>query len=411
MAEVTTNEVDINLDDWDNLGTTPEMVIPAEKIDTKFFKQEDHTSVLDEPVEEEHKTPDPATKTDEPVDLSVLDEEVTEEDAEEKKPGRAKTDKSALVKLLNKKIESGAFFAFDDYDESKETVEEYLNRQPEKDLEELVDENLRAVENKIRQEAPQQLFEVLPEKLKVAVKYALEGGSDIEGIFSVLGQVQKMNNLDPEKEEDQVHIVRSYLQAKEFGTSEEIEAEIGELKDLGKIEDKAKNFKPKLDKMQEEVVQAKLAQQEEANRQRQAAAQAYVKNVHDALKPGELNGLKLTTKDQNELFTGLTQLNYQSLSGQPTNEFAHLIEKYQFGPEADYSRIAEALFLLKDRERFMEAIEQRGKNKATEDHVRRLKTTQGKSGSSLPVIRTDDNTSKSTGKSKIQRPERNFFER
>ena len=47
-----------------------------------------------------------------------------------------------------------------------------------------------------------------------------------------------------------------------FGTSEEIEEEINDWHDLGRLEQKANQFKPKLDKMQEEIVARKLAEQE-----------------------------------------------------------------------------------------------------------------------------------------------------
>jgi hypothetical protein len=40
------------------------------------------------------------------------------------KPGRPKTEKSGLVEFLKKRIESKEMFAFDDYDESKQSLDE-----------------------------------------------------------------------------------------------------------------------------------------------------------------------------------------------------------------------------------------------------------------------------------------------
>jgi hypothetical protein len=64
-----------------------------------------------------------------------------------------------------------------------------------------------------------------------------------------------MRQLDPNDEYDQAEIARQYLYATQFGTAEEIEAEINDWSDLGKLEQKANQFKPKLDRMQEELLQ------------------------------------------------------------------------------------------------------------------------------------------------------------
>ena len=69
-------------------------------------------------------------------------------------------------------------------------------------------------------------------------------------------------------------------------TIEEINEEIDSWKDRGDLEAKALKFKPKLDAMQERVVQGKLAEQENLRKQQQAAAQQYMENVYNTVAAG-----------------------------------------------------------------------------------------------------------------------------
>jgi hypothetical protein len=197
-------------------------------------------------------------------------------------------------------------------------------------------------------------------------------------LFAALAQVEQVREMNPNDENDQEAIVRQYLQAKGLhSTVEEMEEEITTWKDLGVLEKKAKQFKPKLDQMQEQIVHAQLAQQEQRRQQQEAAAEAYIQNVFEALRPGEINGLKLDKKTQAQLYSGLVQPQYPSVSGRPTNLLGHLLEKYQY-VEPNYSLIAEALWLLSDPDSYRNELKKQGKNAAVEQTVRQLKTEQAR---------------------------------
>jgi hypothetical protein len=148
-------------------------------------------------------------------------------------------------------------------------------------------------------------------------------------------------------------------------------------KDLGVLEKKAKQFKPKLDQMQEQVVVAQLQEQEYRRQQQQQAAEAYQQNVFEALRPAEINGLKLDKRIQAQLYTGLVQPQYPSISGKPTNLLGHLLERYQF-VDPNYPLIAEALWLLSDPDSYRNELKKQGKNAAVEQTVRQLKTEQSR---------------------------------
>jgi hypothetical protein len=105
--------------------------------------------------------------------------------------------------------------------------------------------------------------------------------------------------------------------------------------------------------------------------------QMCIRDRFEALRPAEINGLKLDKKTQASLYAGLVQPNYPSISGRPTNQLGHLLEKFQF-VEPNYPLVAEALWLLSDPEAYRQNIAKNAKNQAVEQTVRQLKTEQSR---------------------------------
>lgn len=378
-------------------------------IDSLFSGAPDASSVVtpDAPAAPSKDSKKPSVFTSPAVDLSFLDpgKEESEEDSDEEKKegeekkedvsretledilkpeeddekssgGRPRVDKSGLVETMSKLIEEGLIVPFED----EKPMEEYSV----KDWKELLEANFQEREKKVRQETPKEFFESLPEELQYAAKYVADGGQDLKGLFQALAQVEEFREMNPEDSNDQEFIVRSYLRATGFGNDEEISEEISTWKDLGKLEQQARKFKPKLDAMQEQVVQEQLARQEQMRAQQQEAAEAYIENVYETLKSAEINGLKLDRKTQATLYTGLVQPQYPSISGKPTNLLGHLLEKYQF-VEPNYPLIAEALWLLADPDGYRSNLVKQGKNQAVESTVRQLKTEQSRKIASSQV--------------------------
>lgn len=319
------------------------------------------------------------------------------DDAPAEKPvGRPKVEKSGLAEVFNKMIEAGKIVPFDD----DKPLEEYSV----KDFEELLDANFNEVESRVRQETPLEFFDSLPEELQYAAKYVADGGQDLKGLFKILSEVEEHRELNPKNERDQEVILREYLRATNFGNDDDIDEEILGWKDRGELEAKAMKFKPKLDKMQEQVVAQKVVQQEKIRKQQEAAAQKYMQNVYTTLQPGDLNGVKLDKKTQSMLYAGLVQPQYPSMSGRPTNLLGHLLEKYQY-VEPRHDLIAEALWLLADPDGYKGKIRNQGQQQTVEKTVRQLKTEQAKMQSSTPVVERDE-----TRQRRIPRGD-NFFKR
>ena len=366
------DQVEVDIDALFGVPGADSIMLPEEQQEKKtlFSKGEEiDTTFIDKPAatpEEKQKAVEQKVEVEETI--AELDNLITqEEDAGNK--GRPKVDKSGLYELAQKMIEDGELIPFDD----DKPLEEYTT----KDFRELFEANFNEREAKVRENTPKEFFQSLPEELQIAAKYVADGGQDLKGLFRTLAYVEEMRQLDPADENDQAEIARQYLYATNFGTPEEIEEEIETWRDIDKLGQKANQFKPKLDRMQEEIVARQLAEQEYKQEQQAKQAKAYTDSVYNTLVTGELGGVKLDKKTQSVLYSGLVQPNYPSISGKQTNMLGHLLEKYQF-VEPRHDLIAEALWLLSDPEGYRNKVKEQGGKVATEKVVRQLKTEESR---------------------------------
>jgi hypothetical protein len=381
----TVGEVDINIDELFGNPGAENIMLPDNKDEEKpkslFSKENIDTTFLDNtgatPAEKQEAAEKKAEVDETIAELEGLISQ--EEDAGNK--GRPKVDKSGLAELASKMIEEGTLVPFDD----DKPLEEYTT----KDFRELFEANFQERENKVRESTPKEFFNSLPEELQIAAKYVADGGQDLKSLFRTLAYVEEIVQLDPSDEYDQAEIARQYLHATQFGTAEEIEAEIQDWNDLGKLEQKANQFKPKLDRMQEEMIANQLAEQEHKKEQQAKQAKAYTDNVYNTLAAGELGGLKIDKKIQSMLYSGLVQPNYPSISGKATNMLGHLLEKYQF-VEPRHDLIAEALWLLADPDGYKAKVKDQGGKAAVEKTVRQLKTEEARKLTSTVSVEPDE---------------------
>ena len=419
-------QVDIDLDEL--LGTGTDSVMLADettseiKDDKKslFSPMSPDLSFLDKPEDKpvtETKVDAETTNSDEKEVVAETEDDdfdplsqpsdnldLEEDEEKSKKTGRP----SALVTATKKLFEKGILTPFVNDKGEEEDVSNYTAE----DFEELISSNL---EHKYKNELPQQFLQALPHELQRAYQYVSEGGTDLKGMFKALSASTEIKELDPSKESHQKQIIRQYLSATRYGTPEEIEDEIYALEDRGDLEKKANQFKPKLDKMQEEIVNQRVIRQQEETRRRQEASQMYIDSIYNTLEKGELNGLKLDNKTQNMLYQGLVQSNQPSMSGNGyTNLLGSLLEKYQWGTETEGPRhdlIAEALWLLKDPEDYKNKLRAGIEQETHEKTLRTLKTTEQTSKSSSSYNEEDNSSMRRTSSRGIPKQRRNFFRR
>jgi hypothetical protein len=406
----TVEQVDVNIDELFGNPGAANVMIPEDgkaeedKPKTMFSKENIDTSFLDTPsatAEEKAQAAEDKALVEETI--SELDNLISQNEEAGTKNGRPKVDKDGLYDLAQKMIEEGTLIPFDD----DKPLEEYST----KDFRELFEANFQEREEKVKQNVPKEFFNALPEELQIAAKYVADGGQDLKGLFRTLAHVEEIVDLDPSNEYDQEEIARQYLWATNFGTAEEIEAEIQDWADMNKLQQKANQFKPKLDRMQEEIVARQLAEQEHKKEQQQKQAKAYTDSVYNTLAAGEIAGVKLDKKTQSVLYSGLVQPNYPSISGKNTNLLGHLLEKYQF-VEPNRGLIAEALWLLQDPDGYRTKIKEQGSKAAVEKTVRSLKTEESRklSSSSTNTGAGEDRSSSNKPQKTIQRST-NIFRR
>ena len=363
---------------------TPTVLTNPKQVDIK----------IDENIDDDDEGEEGKEKNKE-VNLDDVIPSLSPDDDNEGKDGSHKVYNNADIfkKLIEKKL----IIPFED----DKPLEEYT----EKDFIELMETNIEERSKDIEAKVQEEFFSSLPRELQMATKYVVDGGTDLQGLFRALLQSNQVQQLDANEPSHQEHIARAYLHATNFGTSEIIEDQIREWYENGTLEKRAKQFKPVIDKMQEEVVNKQLQEQEKFKQQQIEKRKAFIDNIANVLKAGELNGIKIDKKRQEMLFNEMTTTKYQARNGFPTNLFGKLLDDYQWGDKPRYDLIAEALWLLAEPEEYKKAIRESGKKEAAEETVRKLKMAQesGESNSSMPEDKSERRT--------IKRKQRNIFER
>lgn len=368
MAEETTKISKASPEELDNLfnlaGADNVTVTPEPKINLFSSSKEPVVSLSnkeEEIPEESEKVALNLPSTEE----SALKLGEVEQDEPQNHTSKDKT-KTSILDAFNDLVKDNKLFLF----EGEKPLEEYSK----KELVELIEANHTRIREEEAEKAPAEFFDMLPSELQIAAKYVADGGKDLKGLFKHLSQSAEIKNIDITTEAGQENAIRQYLTMTDYGSPEEIEAEITSFKDMpGVLEKKAVQFKPKLDAKQQQIIDKEVREQEIRKVQQQEAAVKYKETVIKTLQPGDLGGLKITPSIQGMLFNGLTQANYPSVSGRNTNLFGHLIEKYSY-VEPNPTLIAKALWLLNDPKGFEDAIKSVGNQAAVEDTVRRLKT-------------------------------------
>ena len=208
--QTSVQQVDLDIDSlFSGAPSADSVVTPSEPTEIKpnvFSKQKTDLTFLDpdgSQKDAEGQKESVSRETSKEVLQDILDEDVKklEDDEEEvvkNKPGRPKTEKSGLVEFLKKRIESKEMFAFDDYDENKQSLDEYLGSLGEKDVEELWQANIDNLKQEVAAQTPAEFFQSLPEELQYAAKYVADGGQDLKGLFMALAQVVSSSSISSE---------------------------------------------------------------------------------------------------------------------------------------------------------------------------------------------------------------------
>lgn len=416
-AATTVNEVsDTELEAILNTGTgATTVMVPDEKnkgekknffstkVDTKFIDNPGAGASETEEEEEEEEEEEGAAKattttttaaaattttTATSTDTSFLNldnEETTNEEEEEENSNGINTvpsKTSGLAKLTEAFIKKGLIVPFEG--------EEDLSKYKVKDHEDLWEMNLKKIKEDALEETQKNLFDSVSPQTRAVLEYELNGGRDLKSLFQALSASEQIQSLDISNEYGQEATVRAYLQAVNYGTPEEIQDEINAFKDRGDLEKKAKIMQPKLKGMQDAVINQRLENQARINQQRQEQSRLYQESIYKTIEKAELQGLKLNPNTQGLLYHGLTEANYPSAQGGNTNMLGHLLEKYQW-MEPNHELIAEALWLLADRDGYHAQIKEGSKKTVEGKVLRTLKDAASDKKGSSSIVEEPEN--------------------
>jgi hypothetical protein len=185
--------------------------------------------------------------------------------------------------------------------------------------------------------------ESLPEDLHKLVEFVELGGNPKEFLDVYYGN-SSFENVDITKEENQKHVVREGLRLSGWDESE-IEEELKDYEDLGKLETKAKSLLVKLQN-HETVQKANLikAQEEYANTQKENVKKYWEDLKTDLYNKENINGFQLNKKIKDEVWefmsspdrkTGKTKLQVHN----ETNKDAQFLYAYLAYNNWDISKL------------------------------------------------------------------------
>ena len=410
VQELSQSEVDALLDVAGNTA----VVAPDEKTNTLFtntiIKNE---SILDEALSEEEAKEKLEKIKKEKDGESILEDVIAEEHGEgednaegddKKTPvaPKEKTEVSAPIKAITQLIKEGLILPF----EGETPIEDYNA----KDIAELIKTNFAQNKADAKEEVTTEFFESISSDLQHLAKFEMDGGQDLKGEMRKLLATLEVRDLDPTKEEDQDKIIEQWLTDTNYGTPEEIKQEIIDIRDRNKSEEKAKQYKPKLDAKNAEKLTKDAAKQESLKKKRIEATQKYSESIYNTLVKGELGGIKLTKKHQDMIYNGLTESQYPSITGKPTTKLGHLLEKYQV-LEPDHAKIAKVMWLLEDEAGYEEALKNKGSMDTNTETLKKLKQAEADKTGSADSGNQGSADESNRGKKVVTRQKKSLFDR
>lgn len=319
--------------------------------------------------------------------------------------------KTGFVKYLKNKIEKGIYQPYggaDAWDQSKETLDQYLNKFTHAQLEDLSDLNQDNKEKELKETYRQEFFNSLPGHLKYVAQHLADETVDPLAVYASLARVEQTRQLDPSDTNDQETIARNYLTVTDFGTAEEIAEQIEEWKEANVLGKKVTTFKPKLDAMEEQQLVAYTQQAEQQKQEQQRAAEWYAGSVEEVLKTGSIGGSKIDRKKQQQLYHSLLlDMQPSPRTGQPTNAVWRKLEEIQV-VKPDFDFFLEIADHILNRDEYKNGLRQEGANDQQSKITKQIKTLQGTGANSGHSIQGEQQQKRTSG---VVKQKYNPFER
>lgn len=185
------------------------------------------------------------------------------------------------------------------------------------ELLELMDENLETINQNSYQEVQNQFYQTKSPVWQQLLKYSENARSldEVAPLFSAMQNLESTQHLDPTNEDHQEYIIRQNGSIRGLD-ADTIDAEIEDLKERGKLQERAEKYKPGLDKYNEQVVQQELFKKQQEDQQKQYLLQSHYNNVvENIVNRKEIGGVKM--KDADRQYIASTLVPDDQLGGLP----------------------------------------------------------------------------------------------
>lgn len=242
---------------------------------------------------------------------------------------------------------------FDDEEESGEDNTsfylELTKTLKDKSILEIDDEDLNSIEDE--EDFKEVLGKVIDKKVDEELTNWLSSfDDDAKKLIEDLSKGKKLKDLllsvdeyDLDNPKDQEKLIRDYFREINMDP-DEIDDNIALYKDLDTLQSKAKNIKPKLDKIKESKEANKIEIQKQEELKREEQRQEVIKDIKNKIVSAEeIKGFPITEKDRNNLIDYITNANVKYKD--PVTGKTSLITKYQ-ADEIERSKDMD-VFLLK----------------------------------------------------------------
>jgi hypothetical protein len=286
---------------------------------------------------------------------------------------------SADLKAIDLLIQEGKLFPMEDQ------TGKVIPIKNKKDLIELIDNNNEYFKTQAYTNVEQQIYQTKSPVWQTLLKYAEDARdiSEIAPLFNVIQEGYENMQLDTNEPEHQEYIVKMYgaLQGLDEQT---IEEDIVDLKERGKLADRATKLKPALDQYNEQRIQQVLAKKEQED---QMKAQ-YLQNHYNAIlqnviQPEVIDGFRFN--DQHKQLIASTLVPDPKIGGLPI--YAIIDNLLQQG---NYNVLSKIALLATDPKSFDNYYTNRVESGVVSGVQKRLRTSYNNQTSSGSVISSSD---------------------
>ncbi len=161
---------------------------------------------------------------------------------------------------------------------------------------------------------------------------------------------KEISQLDPSSAIDAETIIRQYLAGSGEYTSVEVDEMVQEAKDLNRLEQRASQFKPKLELRLQQEAQRKQQERSQILEMEDANHQSFLSKVRGILGKGDINGIPLGNEEKSKLW-GIFSNNKipVPVPGGKTVEMGYmnfLVAKNMYAKDANFDNLMLAALIL-----------------------------------------------------------------